>query len=426
MPARAKWALALAYLALWMGYALAGTPLVPLHGDESTLIYTTRDYFDQFVRGDLAQVTNRATDLDPMDANLRLLDGRVQKYLGGLAYHLSGGTADGLNQPWDWGGDVAYNAQAGRAPTPAVLMPNRWAMAALLALCVPAAFGVGMAVGGWPAALALPALLMLSPNLLLNGRRAMMEAPLMLFSLLTVLSGLRWAAAGRGGRGGWTALLALSAGLALASKHSGALVIAPVFGALGVLALARRDGRALLALMGAAIGALGVFGALNPAWWPDPLGAASTVLRLRSELLAGQTAFFGGYPDFGAQMGGFWRQTFGGAPQYYEVAAWADYIAADIAAYAASPWGGVTWGDFGGIVLALLALLGCAALLIRRDAAAWVFGVYAAGALLAALLFTPLEWARYYLVGLPAVYGLAAAGLSAIGRVLRPAGTAAR
>lgn len=408
------------YLLALMGYVLAGTPDTPFHADESTLVYTTRDYFDQFVARDFDEVTNRAADVDPMDINLRLLDGRVQKYLGGLAYHLVGGTAAGLNLPWDWGADYAYNQSSGRVPPPDVLMPNRWAMALLLALCVPAAFGIGMSVGGWPMALVFPALIALSPNILINGRRAMMEAPLLLASLLTVLSAVRWAGVSpHPKRGIWLILLSLAAGLALSSKHSGALTLVPVFGALGVLTLWRRDWRGLVGLFAAGVGAIGVFFAFNPAWWPDPLGAAADVLRLRSELLSGQTAFFGGYDSFGAQVAGFWRQTFIGAPQYYEIDAWAAYIPDQIARYEATPWGGLSFGALGGVVLVVFAALGVVSLVMRRSAAGWVFAAYAVGVILAALLLTPLEWARYYLIGLPGVYGMAALGVSFTWHLLR-------
>jgi 4-amino-4-deoxy-L-arabinose transferase-like glycosyltransferase len=368
----------------------------------------------------MAEVTNTAPDVNPMDANLRLLDGRVQKYLGGFTYHLTGGTVDGLNQPWEWGPDDTYNLQNGNVPSPEVLLVNRMAGALLLALCVPAAFGIGMSIGSWPAALIFPALIALSPNILLNGRRAMMEAPLMLFSLLTVLSALRW---GQKiplplvreefrERGVFLILLGLSAGLALSSKHSGVLVITPVFGALGLLTLWRRNWRGLTGLIIAGIGALGVFYLFNPAWWPQPVNAAQTVLRLRSELLAGQVGFFGGYANFSEQIAGFWRQTFIAVPQFYEIPDWVVYIGDQIATYQASPWGGLSFGTVGGLSLALLTVLGALALIRRRDTVAWIFGVYALGTILAAVLFTPLEWARYYLVGLPAIYGLSATGAS--------------
>lgn len=79
-----------------MLYVLAGTPLAPFHGDGGHAFHSSRDYFDQFVAGDLARVMNQRDD-DRADRDLRLLDGRVQKYLGGLAFHLAGGTVEQLS-----------------------------------------------------------------------------------------------------------------------------------------------------------------------------------------------------------------------------------------------------------------------------------------------------------------------------------------
>ena len=64
-------------------------------------------------------------------------------------------------------------------------------MALLLALSIPVAYAVGSHLGGIGGGLAIAILIALSPNLVLNGRRVMMEAPLLLFSLLTVLAAIR-------------------------------------------------------------------------------------------------------------------------------------------------------------------------------------------------------------------------------------------
>ena len=233
------------YLLALMLYALAGTPLAPFHGDESTLIYGSRDYFDQFVARDMQRVMNLRDD-DPMDHNLRLLDGRVQTYLGGFAYHLTGGMADGLNQPWLWGAPAQFNLDDGHVPDDRLLMAQRWAMALLLALSIPAAYGVGAQMGGMWGGLVMATLVAVSPNLALNGRRVMMEAPLLLFSLLTALAALRIAAshlqpATSGRRTAvYLLLLGLAAGMALGSKHSALFTVAPLFAALGLWMLWRR------------------------------------------------------------------------------------------------------------------------------------------------------------------------------------------
>ncbi|MBK9124338.1 MAG: phospholipid carrier-dependent glycosyltransferase [Chloroflexi bacterium] len=400
-----------AYLIALMAYTLLGAPSVPFHGDESTLIFTTRDYFDQFVRRDLSTE-------DPMVERLRLLDGRVQKYLGGFAHHLTGGSAESLNTPWLWGADYTYNRDNGHIPDERLLTTQRIAIALLLALSVPAAYGVGAQVGGlWGGAL-MAALIAFSPNLLINGRRAMMEAPLLLFSLLSVLAGLRWIAAERR-RWLWLIPLGIGAGMALASKHSAVLTLGPLFAGLGLAVTLQGRQRRLISLAAGGVIALAVFFAFNPAWWSDPLGTFDEVMRLRSDLLAEQVVAFGDYGDFGLQVNGYVTYGLLDQPQYFEVAEWGTWpqIVEQIAAYESSPWSPPAWFNAVRAVLTLgLALVGVFALIRRRDGISVTVGVWAAGAMLAALMITPLAWARYYLPALPPLFALAAAGIGLLAR----------
>lgn len=405
------------YLLALMLYVLAGTPLAPFHGDEATLIYSSRDYFDQFVAGDMARVMNQRDD-DRADRDLRLLDGRVQKYLGGLAFHLAGGTAEQLNKPWLWGAPAGFSLANGHVPTHRLLMAERWAMAVLLALSVPAAYGVGTLLGRAPGGLLMATLVALSPNLVLNGRRAMMEAPLLLFSLLTVFAALKLPAVNPRSavtaprRSPWRPVLAfgVAAGLALASKHSAVLTVVPLFGALGVLALSRRSGREVAHLAAAGVLAIGTFLALNPAWWASPVEAARETLRLRSELMAMQTSVFGGYVDLSESGRGFVRFAILDTPQYFEVPGWEE-IGPTIASYQSSPWVlPSAINTLRAVVVTILAALGVVALIRRGDSAAWVAGAWITGGLAATLVLTPLPWARYYLPALPPLLALASAG----------------
>src|SRR5215203_3684875 len=79
--------------ALWLAalavYIMAGVPLVPLHGDETTQIYMARDFYALFIERDVSQLTYRAWDtLDGQEAtqqDLRLKDGVLHRYLFGAA-----------------------------------------------------------------------------------------------------------------------------------------------------------------------------------------------------------------------------------------------------------------------------------------------------------------------------------------------------
>ncbi|MBK9745972.1 MAG: phospholipid carrier-dependent glycosyltransferase [Chloroflexi bacterium] len=435
-----------------MLYVIAGAALTPFHGDESTQVYMSRDYAYQFLQRDLNLVMFHDPPLSAQEQDLRLLNGTLNKYLIGLAWHLGGFTLDNINQQWDWGGSWDYNQSSNHAPTPALLNVARLPSAIFLALGVPVLFALGWLTGGAWAAFAASLLYALHPALLINGRRAMMEGSLTFFSLLTVLAGAWWLR-----RRNWIAALALglAAGLTVASKHTGAFTVAAVFGLVGVVALftsppaplsigrggsvlaksplptererqtspgkplalgrgvwgevAVRMPGVMLILLAAFVAAL-TFYALNPAWWRDPLSRAGDVLRLRQDLLAGQTATFGGYPNFGAALAGFWNQLFVTPPQYFEVAGWDVYLADQIAAYEGSIWRGL---HIGAVMLVPLVLIGVIYLLRKTERSLRVLiGGWALVMLASVLLLTPIEWQRYYLPAYPPVLLLAALGVA--------------
>ena len=77
-------------------YILAGTYLVPFHGDESTILYGTVDYAFQFINGDVQRLFYHPAPPDGESAllqELRMRNGSVSKYLGGFAWHISGYSA---------------------------------------------------------------------------------------------------------------------------------------------------------------------------------------------------------------------------------------------------------------------------------------------------------------------------------------------
>ncbi len=192
------------WIAALMIYVIAGAAITPFHGDESTQVYMSRDYAYQFIQRDLNLVTFHEPPLSAQEQDLRLLNGTINKYLIGLAWHLGGFTLTDLNEQWDWGGSWEYNQSSNHAPSPALLTVARLPSAIFLALGVPVMFALGWLTGGAWAAFAASLLYALHPALLINGRRAMMEGSLTFFSLLTVLAGAWWLR-----RRDWIAALAL-------------------------------------------------------------------------------------------------------------------------------------------------------------------------------------------------------------------------
>lgn len=439
------------YLIFLAMYILAGVPEVPFHGDEATVMYTARDFYYIFVRGEMRHVlySDKPSEISPdaaTEQHLRLLNGPLSRYLYGLVAYTAGYSIEQINGQWDWCCDWQYNQQTGRIPAADLLLRTRFVSALMLAGGAAVMFIIGQQTGGRPVAYLASLYFALNPALLINGRRAMMDSGLMLFSLLVVLAGL-WVIRelednipGRGTLRPYRHVaLGVVSGLALAAKHTAIFTVGAVFAA-GItyeILLVIRQVRAglrpapaarwVLSLIGAGLLAFLVFYILNPAWWSDPVGRAGLVLALRTDLLNGQAAAFGGYPDFGAQAMGFLRQVFVVPPQYYEVSNWQAFIGEQIAVYEASPWRGLSMGGSvpGALLFVLFIVIGVITVIRSQKISGgerWLPGIYGLTMLLTTLLLTPLEWQRYYLPAYPAAGLFAAAGLTSLmARMIRRA-----
>jgi 4-amino-4-deoxy-L-arabinose transferase-like glycosyltransferase len=387
-------------------YVLLGAADVPFHGDEGMQVYATTDFFTAFVDGHPAALMT--TPPYPIDSpqQLRLINGSVQRYTAGAVLHLNGhNTGDLPNAPgWNWGLPYAANVDGGWLPKDSVLHKARWTSAAFFALGLLPMFGLGGWFGGRPAAYAAVVLTALHPVLLLNVRRAMMEGSLLAFALLTAWAAVwlvrRWSSDGDA-RGAW-GLLTVAAGLTLASKHSGALVLVGVWGGLlaSVWTLSARRWRRVGALLASGLTAIALFVALSPALWSNPPARLLDLARARTDLLEIQTAIEADAPmPFIARVGWPFAQAYA-APVYSERADWyADpTLNAAMAAYEQNGLAGVRGGALLSGVVVALTVIGLA---VRRDRALLILaGWLLLGVLL--LLSNPLPWQRYYLPLMPA------------------------
>jgi 4-amino-4-deoxy-L-arabinose transferase-like glycosyltransferase len=370
-------------------YILVGVWLLPFHGDESTLIYMGRDFY-YLINGQSVALQDAAS-LDGNAATqqeLRLLNGTVAKYLYGAMAYLRGYPIEGINEQWAWGSGWQWNHENGHVPSEDLLIASRIVSASLTAIGALAMFGIGFQLGGRPVAYAASLFYSINPAILLNGRRAMMEGSMLAFSLLAVFLALLLLR----NRSWWLYLLfGIVSGLAVASKHTSIVTVAALFLACGAAFLYQRAFRAIGALALAGILSLGVFYALNPAWWQNPLEAAKTVLQLRQGFINEQLSAFGGYPDFGAQAAGFARQSLLIPPMYSEVDmdGFLSEQANVIAAYEASGLAGVSLGVVG-IVLIVLGIYP-----LRKH---WLIAIWALAILVLTLFLTPLEWQLAILV----------------------------
>ncbi len=382
------------YVGALVLYVVAGMALAPFHGDESTTIYVSHDWYTLILDHNLPAVLYRDPPTDPKaaaDQELRLLNGVVSKYSIGLMASLAGIPAAELNEQWLWGADWSYNRDTGHMPGNRLLFVARLSSTLMTALSVAAVFAIARRVGG-PGPARVAAFLYASlPAVLLNGRRAMYEGATLLAISLVILVGLQVARRGSSTRR-WL-VLGIVSGLALATKHSLLITVAPVFGVL--IGFRRHDLRRTAACTTGALAlAAGIFLILNPAWWSAPLQVPREVLRLRERLLSDQVAYFGGYANALDRIDALVRQPFGDARYYEDQRGWPQWIGSQIVAYETSGLSGIHWG-----LLAYLSIpFGALALLSRLRSPGWMLlaGV-TIFTVLAVLFLTPLAWQRYYL-----------------------------
>ncbi len=397
------------YIGALLLYVLAGCWLVPFHGDESTIIYMSWDFDALFRRGDLTHLLYRdppSAD-DPQSAtrqDLRLLNGVINKYAYGAAWSAAGLTASDLNDQWLWGADLNFNQANGHTPSDRLLFVCRIASALLTALSIAVVFVSAWRVGGRRTAYLAAFIYTLMPAILLNGRRAMMESGLLLFSALLIYMAQRvvsrTALSGRQRTGQMLAFGILS-GLTIASKHTGVLIVAAaLFGIVLHTLLTRSDvifQRGLFTA-GALLVATAIFLALNTAWWSDPLGMPGRVLRARQALLDAQVKLFNGYTGTTQRVLALIREPLSAPPQYYEVEqGWPQWIGGQITRYEAVGLAGLSSTLWSGI-LGVGFIVGCARAVRRwRQGAVFIVLSGLAVTLIVIYLLTPFDWQRYYL-----------------------------
>ncbi len=427
-PRRALWR---ALDVLWLGalavYVLAGVGDVPFHGDESSLIAMSHDYYHLVQKRDIEPVLYDPHPADPMDQELRLINGTVGKMAMGLAWDMAGLTAADLNEPWLWGADWEYNVSMGHLPGERLLHAARLSSAVLTVISLVAVFAIAWLVGGRPAAWAAALIYASDAAVLLNGRRAMMEGAHLAFSTLAVLAALlvvreqgRHPLPRRRALVGLTALFGVLGGLAVASKHPALIVVAAGFVAIASEPFIRRkpsplNRRRILRWIGASILVLLTFLALNPAWWSDPLRMPGRVLELRSTLLDQQVVGYGGYNGLAERVEGLLELSFGAKPQYYEAPGWDEWIAGEIAQYEASGLAGRGAGLVWALALGVAWVAGMWQLGRRwREGPVWTVLLWTGITALALLVATPLAWQRYYLPLRPALAVVAGCGAAAL------------
>ncbi|MCY4073677.1 MAG: glycosyltransferase family 39 protein [Chloroflexi bacterium] len=421
-------------LVLLSFYIIGGAAIVPFHGDESSKIYVGRDFYFLFLEGDREKLTHQAKrSASSGEYRANLASGSISNMIYGWLAASGGYAITELNDDWHWGRDYKYNMESNRVPDARLLQTARLALAAQLAAAATLFYVFARITINRPTALLASLLFAAHPTLLLNGRRALQEGSHML-GIMLVLLAAAWLLRQRRWRG--YALLGACAGLAIAIKHTSALLVALVFLAIAGLSVYESLGtgdtrnklimRPLAGILMTGIVTLLVFYLLNPGWWDAPLETAGDVMSERSALLQRQAGVYGGYQSLGQQAKGFFRFVLIGEAQYFEDKQWAGYaeISEQIRIYESSGWAGATIGGNAIAALVMLALVSAGIIMLVRDRdisfqnrALLLFWGGGTAAIVFAL--TPLPWARYYLPVLPFVLMMAAYALTSMAGAMR-------
>jgi hypothetical protein len=272
-------------------YVFLGVTRVPFHGDESTLIRMSVDYVNIFQGLDLQSIIyNPDPGFRSVEQSLRIQTGTIDPLVIALAWSAAGIPRSEINGFWIWyppgaANEWTFNVEAGNMPGTRLLHIARIPSALFLALSILAVFAAAFRLShSRPAAWIAAFLYASTPSILVNGRRAMMEGGMLLFTSLVVLCALYLVRAMRRENPNWRGInlgwigLGLAGGLAFACKHTSILVIAPVY--IGIFILIWFTGRELESrpkaalhfrlvsgLLGSGALVLSVFYIFTPIWW---------------------------------------------------------------------------------------------------------------------------------------------------------------
>ena len=408
-------------------FIIIGVPYTSYHGDETTQIYSSHDYATLFLKQD-PQALLVEWPIDNELEYLRIADSTTSRYTIGLAWHLAGYSEDDLpTANFNWGTGYAGNKALGLIPDQRLIIVMRLPSAIFLALSVIAVFGIGYCFGGLPMAFFVSGLYALNPIILLNGRRALQEGSLLCFGLFTVLIGIiisRRREQGKSIAFLWWIGLILCGALTLVSKNNGFIYIAAAFLWIFLPEMLRRGIRAFftvgirLAICGILL--IGLFIALSPALWSNPLARIKDASAARISAMNGQMQddAFEAPSTMSRRVEDIFSQPFI-KPLAHSDGAYTNLDAEQhdlITAYDASPISGIHFGLLLGLPLTLLTILGFLSNFLPNVRPYRSFAL-SIGLLtwlcinIGVLLWLPLPFQRYFLSLIPIYTLLVAIGL---------------
>jgi hypothetical protein len=248
--------------------------------------------FDKFLSGDFN---------DPIWSNQPLISFEVRpipSYIVAISQRLGGVQADNLPEYWDWSLSADENVARGAMPSGRVLWLSRLPMALISSLSM---LGMILLLSISHSRLAAYLFTLISFNdyLLLHLRRAMSEAPLLLFTVIILYASYKLLVAVHQKSLKsiifWSALVGIFSGIAGESKLTGlACAAIPILGSLLLISRSRDASielkrRILLAVtLAVALTSLIVFFLSYPFFYENTVHRILTTFYVRSQVVASQ------------------------------------------------------------------------------------------------------------------------------------------
>ncbi len=405
---------------------IIGINRIPFHPDETSLLYQSRDLEKLFTEpSSLVWVSERTGELDQ---SYRLLNPPLPKYIIGIGRILSGYTSESVGVDWDWSASWEENVNSSALPDPELLLGSRLAITAVLAFSMIPLGLIAKRLSGRGLVIVTLLIFGLHSLVLLHGRRAMSEGPL-IFGISLAILGILEAE-----KRPW--LAGIGTAIAASSKLS-AVALFPV--ALFSIVWRKKDDdpggkMRLRGVLFFSIAAVLVTLMLNPVLWSNPLAGVGRIWNSRLDFVERQTQTLRAVSPNqiletpSERIGSMLIMLFFRKPQTSEVANYVEQTDPEEAAYLGNSMNTLISGIVGGSVALLLTFSGIGLSLNQLRRAEWrkqreiillIIGTFAQA--VSILMANSIPFQRYYIPLVPFIILWMGLGISGLYDALKKA-----
>lgn len=405
---------------------IIGIDRIPFHPDETSLLYQSRDLEKLFTEpSSLVWVSERTGELDQ---SYRLLNPPLPKYIIGIGRILSGYSSESVGVDWDWSASWEENVNSSALPDPELLLGSRLAITAVLAFSMFPLGLIAKRLSGRGLVIVTLLIFGLHSLVLLHGRRAMSEGPL-IFGISLAILGILEAE-----KRPW--LAGIGTAIAASSKLS-AVALFPV--ALFSIVWRKKDDdpggkMRLRGVLFFSIAAVLVTLMLNPVLWSNPLAGVGRIWNSRLDFVERQTQTLRAVSPNqiletpSERIGSMLIMLFFRKPQTSEVANYVEQTDPEEAAYLGNSMNTFISGIVGGSVALLLTVSGIGLSLNQLRRAEWrkqreiillIIGTFAQA--VSILMANSIPFQRYYIPLVPFIILWMGLGISGLYDALKKA-----